>query len=257
MVVASANNAAVANVTQEIPQRKAIDDAWAGQAAYLAERAGRVLAAPAWGLVAAALGNKTNRGEFVSRFWHGQSADKTKKARRRRPGFLDWLKKREATATTADWAAAVAAFRAVLADQQRLRDARHAGHDALRRLPRAEQDRADAAGDLHAAVGERDRADVAVRAADDTAAAARHTAWQAQQRRSGAPSEPYVSLLATYGSSKPVEGDSGCQLCWVPCSDGVALSTSNRQDLWINELLPGGPAPSNLAFVPFVGRCCR
>lgn len=80
MVVASANNAAVENVTTEIPVRKEIDSRWSDEADYFADIAREVLAATdvrknrekvidAWGLVAARLGNKRNRGAFQSAFW--------------------------------------------------------------------------------------------------------------------------------------------------------------------------------------------
>lgn len=96
MVVASANNAAVENVTNEIPARNAISDPWITRADYFAEIATCVLrgAAPAepgsedtpgssaptdaWGLVAARLGNKRNRNGFRSEFWFDKMIAGTK-----------------------------------------------------------------------------------------------------------------------------------------------------------------------------------
>ncbi|MGK5529521.1 DEAD/DEAH box helicase, partial [Streptomyces sp. URMC 129] len=73
MVVASANNGAVENISTEIPARSALGEEWRLQADYFAEQATRLLAGrPAWGAVAARLGNKKNRLEFVNRFWHGK-----------------------------------------------------------------------------------------------------------------------------------------------------------------------------------------
>ena len=85
MVVASANNAAVENISVEIPALGAIDGKWRGDADYFADIASATLAASevgeqkredaeeterkAWGLVAARLGNKRNRGAFRSAFW--------------------------------------------------------------------------------------------------------------------------------------------------------------------------------------------
>lgn len=84
MVVASANNAAVKNVTIEIPARKAIGSHWRGVADYFADIATAVLAEAdetddtpmpeAWGLVAAALGNKKNTNKFYSAFWFDRKA---------------------------------------------------------------------------------------------------------------------------------------------------------------------------------------
>ncbi|MEY9956621.1 AAA domain-containing protein [Streptacidiphilus sp. MAP5-52] len=73
MVVASANNGAVENISTEIPARAAIAKVWRDGADYFAEQATRLLQGePAWGAVAARLGSKKNRGEFVNRFWHGK-----------------------------------------------------------------------------------------------------------------------------------------------------------------------------------------
>ncbi|GHE11433.1 DEAD/DEAH box helicase [Streptomyces alanosinicus] len=73
MVVASANNGAVENISTEIPARTALGDRWRDDADYFAEQATRLLkGAPAWGAVAARLGNKKNRMEFINRFWHGK-----------------------------------------------------------------------------------------------------------------------------------------------------------------------------------------
>ncbi|MFJ7265520.1 DEAD/DEAH box helicase [Streptomyces sp. NPDC099050] len=73
MVVASANNGAVENISTEIPAREALGDPWRDDADYFAEQATRLLKGePAWGAVAARLGSKKNRLEFVNRFWHGK-----------------------------------------------------------------------------------------------------------------------------------------------------------------------------------------
>lgn len=80
MVVASENNRAVENVTTEIPACGAIADQWRGNADYFADIATAVMggkagdgdepADRAWGLIAAKLGNKSNRNNFCSEFWY-------------------------------------------------------------------------------------------------------------------------------------------------------------------------------------------
>ena len=98
MVVASANNAAVENISVEIPVLGAIDGKWREDADYFADIASATLAASdaggqeredaegtehkAWGLVAARLGNKRNRGAFRSAFWF----DVTGRDKKRIPG---------------------------------------------------------------------------------------------------------------------------------------------------------------------------
>jgi hypothetical protein len=71
IVVASSNNGAVENVTREIPAAAAIDPTWLPAARYFAEVATGVIGEPAWGLLAAALGNKQNRSRFLTDFWFG------------------------------------------------------------------------------------------------------------------------------------------------------------------------------------------
>jgi hypothetical protein len=72
IVVASSNNAAVENISKELPASSAVGPEW--QAAdYFAQQATAVLGEPAWGLIAAALGNGANRAEFRANFWYGRS----------------------------------------------------------------------------------------------------------------------------------------------------------------------------------------
>jgi len=71
IVVASSNNAAVENISKELPAYSAIGPEW--QADYFAEQATAVLGEPAWGLIAAALGNAANRAAFRAHFWYGHS----------------------------------------------------------------------------------------------------------------------------------------------------------------------------------------
>lgn len=203
MVVASSNNGAVANVTREIPLQKAIHESWWPSASYLAEHATRALGEPAWGLVAAVLGRKSLRGEFVSRFWYGQS-DQPTETGERPPGFLDWLKAAEAAGPPAGgWPAAVNAFRAALAAEQRLRSARQAAHDALQRLPELRGTLMGAQRD-EAAAGERlrlaDEADDATRGAAERADSA--LAEVRERRREHLAAKPgTVEMLLTFGGA--------------------------------------------------------
>jgi len=82
MVVASANNAAVENISDEIPGVQAIDKSFLDRTDYFRSLATEILRQSAsgaevgstgpptaWGLVAARLGNKRNRSIFRSSFW--------------------------------------------------------------------------------------------------------------------------------------------------------------------------------------------
>ncbi|WP_329433060.1 AAA domain-containing protein [Streptomyces sp. NBC_01280] len=77
MVLASSNNGAVQNVTLEIPAAKSIGPSWREQSAYLQEPAGLLLGStPAWGSVAACLGRRQLRSDFVEAFWWGNPKER-------------------------------------------------------------------------------------------------------------------------------------------------------------------------------------
>ncbi|MBB4956556.1 DEAD/DEAH box helicase [Micromonospora polyrhachis] len=183
MVVASANNGAVANVTREIPQRKAIDDAWMDQAGYLSEHATRLLGEPAWGLVATRLGNKTNCNEFVGRFWYGNPADPSRKPGEEGPGFHEWLGTVGAGTNSCDWGSAVSAFRAAAAVERRIREARQAVHEALRQLSALEQASDVAERTWRTADNVWRAAQATAREADQAVVAASQVVQVARQRR--------------------------------------------------------------------------
>lgn len=69
IVIASANNGAVENVSLELPGAKAVPAHVLGESDYFSALATELLGKPAWGLLAARLGNKTNRDEFMNTFW--------------------------------------------------------------------------------------------------------------------------------------------------------------------------------------------
>jgi hypothetical protein len=144
IVVASANNEAVANVTREIPAVGAIGDEWSAEAHYLPDHATRLLGQPAWGLVAAVLGNAANRGAFLKRFWESDNpsgpgdshaappAGDSVDVPRAGNGFRAWL---DSCATTppsiAAWQSAVARYFAACDAEHVLRRRRQEWHRAL------------------------------------------------------------------------------------------------------------------------------
>ncbi|MDR2308257.1 MAG: DNA helicase [Paucimonas sp.] len=81
IVVASSNNVAVENITLELPQLKTVDASWLGEIDYFADLATLLIDQQAWGLISAALGSKTKRKQFVSRFFYGEPPPKKKPAR--------------------------------------------------------------------------------------------------------------------------------------------------------------------------------
>ncbi|NYI72369.1 hypothetical protein GGQ54_002929 [Naumannella cuiyingiana] len=152
MIVASSNNSAVANVSDELPLRESIFPAWdeidyfADLATEIGRRGGRpegdgVRPGRRWGLIAARLGNAANRSKFESAFWFGrttprrsQDADAGAAAV---AGMQDLLKGWEADPRSRpNWSEARNAFN----DARRaLEEVLSDRHQAARRLARAQE----------------------------------------------------------------------------------------------------------------------
>lgn len=156
MVVASANNGAVENVSTEIPARDAISKPWRAEADYFSDIATAALRASAksntqefdaWGLVAARLGNKSNRGDFYSSFWFDRKttpagAEEPESA----PGMQTLLKEWESGAQPhRSWSEARAVFSAKEARVVTLIRQRKAAQSRIEQLAPAAQAAEDAA----------------------------------------------------------------------------------------------------------------
>ncbi len=163
MVVASANNAAVENVTTEIPSRASIADRWRDQADYFADIATATSrtafsddetssdatnsALTAWGLIAAKLGNKSNRGAFRSEFWFDKTDPRTTQRRqgtapRMRARLVQW---RDGETPKRSWLDAREAFWAAERRVDELIEARRGAEERLVSLSDAIRDEASAA----------------------------------------------------------------------------------------------------------------
>jgi hypothetical protein len=164
MVVASANNSAVENVSLETPRKSEIAEEWQGEAGYLGELATRVLRASAtetgqrkrnatkatkatkatngddaaaeeaWGLLAVRLGNKKNRREFVSAFWYSDADTGA-------TGMLDLLKEWRTSPPPPLWRDAVRMFRAAERAAAAVQKERADAFDHLAALPRLVRER--------------------------------------------------------------------------------------------------------------------
>lgn len=69
IVIASNNNAAVENITKELPAKEKIDSITFPEADYFKECSGKLISGESWGILAAALGNSQNRNAFKSAIW--------------------------------------------------------------------------------------------------------------------------------------------------------------------------------------------
>jgi hypothetical protein len=119
MVVASSNNGAVENVTLELPVLDSIDPSWRREMDYFADYAQQLLGRPAWGLIAARLGKKENRQDFLTRFWFGD----------KQPGFQQFLK--DAEKLVVDWNDAVKHFKEALHAEGQIRNSRENAWNAV------------------------------------------------------------------------------------------------------------------------------
>ncbi|MBT3108468.1 ATP-binding protein, partial [Streptomyces sp. CYG20] len=197
IVVASSNNGAVENITAELPGRSALGEHWHDSPGHFPDLASALLGSPAWGLVAAVLGNKTNRKEFGERFWWGRLPKKEADARSAaglpplrgmRSVLSDWIPPRnppgpgqrasdQAGRNTAarpaqpvpSWRTAVTAFRSAQAEVERLRVERSRLASVLATVESSSAERRIAR--LEAAVPRADRHVSDVLAARDRAAA--------------------------------------------------------------------------------------
>ncbi|MFH7594491.1 ATP-binding protein [Streptomyces racemochromogenes] len=203
IVVTSSNNGAVENITAELPGIDALDEHWHDGPDHFSDLASALLGGPAWGLVAAVLGNKANRREFGERFWWGRLPEKETQARSAaglpplrgmQEVLRDWLPPKpppggRRPVTPADqagaaaagpaqpvpsWTDAVAAFRTAQAEVERLRAGRVRLASALTAVesPSAGQRIAD----LEAAVSRADQQVATATAVLDRTAAASATA---------------------------------------------------------------------------------
>ena len=71
IVIASSNNGAVENISLELPGMEAVPEDVSDRSDYFGGLATVILNRPAWGLLAARLGNKSNREQFVNTLWWG------------------------------------------------------------------------------------------------------------------------------------------------------------------------------------------
>ncbi|MCF2447725.1 ATP-binding protein [Dyadobacter sp. CY345] len=78
IVVASNNNAAVENISKELPDEKKIDRASFPDADYLSAFSRDLIVGDAWGLLSAALGNAKNKQAFKNNVWNSFEDDKPK-----------------------------------------------------------------------------------------------------------------------------------------------------------------------------------
>lgn len=142
MVVASSNNGAVENITLEVPAAKAIHHETFPEADYWSGPATLLGGAECWGAIAARLGRRNNRSEFVQRFWWGNRgrAKPKRKGDKDIPGLHQILHDLEKSVAGSNekyavvpWKQAVEQFEKAVAEVDRLAGERQAIADILER----------------------------------------------------------------------------------------------------------------------------
>lgn len=118
IVVASSNNGAVENISLELPKLSAIDPKWRGAVDVYSDIATEILGEQAWAMVAGRLGNKSNRSEFVNRFWW-QRSDENKQNSGLRERLDAIIQGR--TTPALSWNEAVARFKKARSEEHRIR----------------------------------------------------------------------------------------------------------------------------------------
>ena len=186
IVVASSNNGAVENVSDEIPGASAVDSALCQHTDYFGDLGTALLnaerdefaeetsqrqrevtdeeganapRAQAWAMVAGRLGNKPNRRRFRSTFWFDERVTKNDRTEQGetppRPGMQSILQRLDADLTrghpTVGWADATAEFRAAQARVSRALTVRAHAHQVYKDVSAARVVRDTAAGDVSAA----------------------------------------------------------------------------------------------------------
>jgi hypothetical protein len=104
MVVASSNNAAVENISNDLPKRKQLGEAWVG-ARYLQRVAHKIASEKddgsfasldsddvPWGLISCVLGRAQNRRRFTQRFYYGEPSNAADAKRDRPQNIRDWCR---------------------------------------------------------------------------------------------------------------------------------------------------------------------
>ncbi|MFJ3689805.1 DEAD/DEAH box helicase [[Kitasatospora] papulosa] len=130
MVIASANNGAVENVSKEIPALASVAAEWQEAASFFPEQ-GRLLldGAPSWGTLAAKLGNKGNRSDFRNAYWFGPP--RAERAERGE-GMRDVLKAAASRGfDLMTWREYVIRFRDARQTVEALRDERQRAYEAI------------------------------------------------------------------------------------------------------------------------------
>ncbi|MBF4625808.1 DEAD/DEAH box helicase [Clavibacter sp. VKM Ac-2872] len=233
MVVASANNAAVENISVELPRRDAVHSRWQETADYFSDLAGVILntarpadavPTPAWGLVAAKLGNKGNRMDFREAFWFLGGADGA--------SMQSWLKRRKnGDEPVPSWSTARTKFHAAERRVEELvgvRAAAQARRDALA-PSRAEREARQA--DVASAEQRSETAETRMRRqAELRDRADRTLESMTAQRTAALESRPgWLETILSFGSAlrRWRDGFAPIERSWVDAHSAAAAAASN------------------------------
>ena len=187
IVVASANNGAVENITKELPATKSIDaegvflDYFAAVAETLLAGADTKQRNPgsSWGIIAAILGSKERRNAFVQRFWF---ADSSKNDEEISDGFISFKTAlQDLKATDLTWDDARASFLKAVTKAEAAIAARQADSEIIQKLDTAKAKEKQLAQQIKTMLAQRDDLKSTLRKTDDALTKARQVAFIANQ----------------------------------------------------------------------------
>lgn len=268
MVVASANNGAVQNVTDEIPAADAIDESWRQpatavdyfptiatallapepanqakqptdqakqpdtQAKQLTDQADQSTSTQAWALVAARLGNKANRGRFVNAFWYHTPDEPVDD--QAWFGLQSVLKGYEQATPEQPWSAAVKEFRAAEARVAAIRAERSRMHQAAERRAGMDSELADLRHSVCAArkqvTSVRERRDAALRVERDAESIAKTR--QAEAERIAKAHQAEAERVEQEHRAKAVQVMRSLTAEWNQCLQAHAQHQRSQPGLW-------------------------
>lgn len=114
--VASNNNSAVKNISEELPLKSSLSEKYRNSYGYFSEVSDRLLKNETWGVLAAALGNYKNKTNFIDNFWPVFEKEEDKF------NFKSYLKETQDEKTSldiiSDWEGAKEQFRKVYVEIQ-------------------------------------------------------------------------------------------------------------------------------------------
>ena len=120
IVVASSNNNAIKNITEELPKNSSIDKSYVGRFKYIKKISDNILNDDCWGLISATLGSRSNNYEFINNFLFKTIDDENMKTKESIFDFLNNPK--YFSESVSSWESACELFERTLIQLERVKE---------------------------------------------------------------------------------------------------------------------------------------